>query len=179
VFKTKLRALKRLSLTQKQKVLVLDDSGQIDLGFCQISLYKGSENEVPLWLAKELERLGKAKVNRPSLEDLGRLLFQEKQNVNVPASILKLDKDFYLLSKFLERELKGSNSLEDLEKLKRYYSVMKELSTIRLRKIIQLALLNINEQNLISRMSREEYLVYQTVSEIIKNYYGEIVGNSS
>ncbi len=179
MFKTKLRALKRLSLTQKEKVIVLEDSGQIDLGFSQVSLYKGSEDEVPLWLARELEKSGKAKVNKLSLEDLGRLLFQEKQNVNVPASILKLDKDFYLLSKFIEAELKGSSSLEDLEKLKRYYSIIKELSTIRLRKIIQLALLNINEQNLISRMSREEYLVYQTVSEIIKNYYGEVVGSSS
>ncbi|AWR94594.1 hypothetical protein DFR85_08325 [Acidianus brierleyi] len=179
MFNTKLRAINRLFMVEKEKVIVLDDTGTIDLGFNEISLYKGSEDEIPFWLAKELEKSGKTKVNRPNIDEMGRILFQEKQNINTPASIIQLYNNFYIIIKFLINDLKNSSNIEDLERLRKVYAIIKELSSIRLRKIIQLALLNINEQTLISKMTKEEFLVYSTISEILRKYYGDIIGNSS
>jgi len=49
---------------------------------------------------------------------------------------------------------------------------------IRLRKLIQLAFLNIDDQNLINGMTEEELLIYKTIKQLIKELYGDIIGNS-
>ncbi|MUM64754.1 hypothetical protein D1867_05745 [Acidianus infernus] len=176
MFKVLLRALDKLQLTEKKKVAVFDDIGPLDLGFIEISLSKGSEDEIPLWLAQYLEKQNLVKINSITTEELGKLLFQEKQNSTTPASLVKTYPDIYFRIKKLEEELKakGLNGLEELKKVK---SMVNEISLIRLRKIIQLASLSINDQTLISKMTKEEYLAYLSMRKIITSFYGDVIGN--
>ncbi|WP_235185654.1 MULTISPECIES: DNA replication complex GINS family protein [Acidianus] len=172
-----LRAAQRLRLVESRKVTILDDIEPIDVGFSEISLRKGSEDEIPLWLGYFEQEKGSIKVSSLSLDELGRLLFQERQNVSTPASIVKSYPDLYLRIKDLRDQLK-KGGIENFELVKKVQSSTNDLSSIRLRKVIQLALLNIVDQNVISKMTKEEYLVYLNVRKIITAFNGEVVGGT-
>ncbi|MBP1357152.1 MAG: DNA replication complex GINS family protein [Sulfolobus sp.] len=170
MFRVKLRALSRLSEFRKRKVMVLEDFRLVDLGFGEISLTKGSEDKLPGWLADYLENKGMIKtLDEITLEELGRILFNEKQNINVPASIVKVSPNFYSLSDKLLKKLRESKDLEALEQLRKASNMLNEIKSIRLRKIINIALLNITDQNLLSNLALEEYLLYSSLRDLISN----------
>ena len=175
-----LKALSRASLLHKKKVMVIDDWGPFDDGFEETSLTKGSEDEVKFWLAEELQKQNKVKIlDLISLEELGRILFQERQNVNTPASLVKLPKDFYFRVSALLRDLKTKKDLEALEQLKRALQLINEIISIRTRKIIQLAFLGISDQEIMDRLTAEEILVYKNIRYTIEHSIGEIIGNTT
>lgn len=170
MFRVKLRALSTLSEFRKRKVMVLEDFRLVDLGFGEISLTKGSEDELPGWLTDYLENKGIIKtLDEITLEELGRILFNEKQNINVPASIVKVPPNFYSLSDKLLKKLRESKDLEALEQLRKASNMLNEIKSIRLRKIINIALLNITDQNLLSNLALEEYLLYSSLRDLISN----------
>lgn len=176
MFKIMLRAINRLQKIENKKVALFDDI-TIDLGFTELSLAKGSEDEIPLWLAEELEKTKKAKISSITIEELGKILFQEKQSANTPANLVKVYPDFYFRVKKLKEELKNSG-LEGIDSLKRVNSTVNEISNIRIRKVIQLALLNIDDETVINKMAKEEYLVYKSMRQILTSFYGDVVGSS-
>ena len=172
-----LKALSRASLLHKKKVMVLDDWGPFDDGFEETSLTKGSEDELRFWLAEELQKQNKVKIlDSISLEELGRILFQERQNANTPASLVKLPKDFYFRVAALITDLKMRKDLEALEQLRRASQLINEIVSIRTRKIIQLAFLGITDQEILDRLTAEEILVYKNIKYTIDHSIGEIIG---
>ncbi|ARM75685.1 DNA replication complex GINS family protein [Acidianus manzaensis] len=177
MFKVMLRAINRLQQVENKKVAIYDDIGPLDLGFTELILNKGSEDEIPLWIASELEKSDKVKVYSISLEELGKIIFQEKQNINTPASLVKVYPDLYFRIKKLSNELKNQG-IDGLESIKKINSIVNEISNIRLRKIIQLALLNIDDKTVINKMTKEEYLVYASLKSIISSFYGDVIGSS-
>jgi len=162
----------------KKKVLVLDDWGPYDNGFEEIMLSKGSEDEVSTWLGIVLQEGNVVKITDViSIDELGRILFQEKQTINTPASLSALPKDFYHRVQLLRDELKRKNDLQALELLRKLDQVVNEIVSIRIRKIMQLAFLNISDESLIDRMTNEEFLVYKTIKSVIERGIGDIIGS--
>jgi len=177
VLSIQLKALSRASLLHKKKVMVLDDWGPFDDGFEETSLTKGSEDELRFWLAEELQKQNKVKIlDSISLEELGRILFQERQNANTPASLVKLPKDFYFRVTALINDLKTRKDLEALEQLKKASQIINEIISIRTRKIIQLAFLGVTDQEILDRLTAEEILVYKNIKYTIDHSIGEIIG---
>lgn len=161
----------------KKKIMVLEDWGPFDDGFEEISLSKGSEDEVRFWLAKELQKNSLVKISESiSLDELGRILFQERQNINTPASLVKVPKDFYYRISVLLEDLKKENSLEALEQLRKARQLLEEIVSIRIRKIIQLAFLKISDQNILDKLTAEEILVYRNIKYTIEHNIGDIIG---
>jgi Protein of unknown function (DUF1288). len=98
---------KALSYAGKVRVMVLESWGPFDSGFETITLMKGSEDEIPFWLAIELEKKGIVKtLNLAGIEDLSRVVFQEREKSNVPGSLIKLSRDFYVKIKIQCRKVK-------------------------------------------------------------------------
>ena len=160
--------------------MVLDDWGPFDDGFEEASLTKGSEDELQFWLAEELQKQNKIKIlDSISLEELGRILFQERQNVNTPASLVRLPKDFYFRVIALIKDLKTQKDLEALEQLKKASQLINEIISIRIRKIIQLAFLGIIDQEIIDKLTAEEILVYKNIRYTIEHSIGDIIGNTA
>jgi DNA replication factor GINS len=178
----KLKALRTLHKLSKQKVMVIEDWGPIDLSTGVVSLSRGSEEELPNWLVNELEKKGVVKkLETLTIEELGRILFQEKQNINIPASLYKLPKDFYhkLGEKIKELQYKRESSIELIDLIRKLKAISNEIITIRIRKCILLAFLDIQDQSILSNMTEEEILIYQTIKDIIKEISGEIFGIST
>lgn len=180
ILSIQLKALSKANLLHKKKVMVLDDWGPFDDGFGEISLSKGSEDEVQAWLANELQKNLLVKIiDSMSLEELGRILFQERQNINAPASLVKLPKDFYYRILNLLNDLKSKNDIEALEQLRKARQLINEIVSIRIRKIIQLAFLGVSDQNLLERLTPEEILVYKNIRDTIEHSIGDIIGNTA
>jgi len=178
VITTKIKAINRVMMLTKKKVLVLEDWGPYDNGFEEIVLSKGSEDEVSTWLGIVLQERNIVKITDVvSIDELGRILFQEKQTINTPASLSALPKDFYRRVQLLRDELKRKGDLQALELLRKLDQVVNEIVSIRIRKIIQLAFLNISDESLIDRMTNEEFLVYKTIKSVIKRGIGDIIGS--
>ena len=175
---SKIKAINRIMMLSKKKILVLDDWGPFDDGFEEISLTKGSEDEVATWLGIILQQRNIAKIlDVVSIDELGRILFQEKQTINTPASLSSLPKDFYYRVELLRKELQGKNDLQALEQLRKLDQMINEIISIRIRKIMQLAFLNISDESLIDRMTNEEFLVYKEIKSIIEQGIGDIIGS--
>lgn len=180
ILSIQLRAISQASLLHKKKIMVLDDWGPFNDGFQETSLVKGSEDEIEFWLADELQKQNKVKIlDFISMEELGRILFQERQNLNTPASLVKLPKDFYLKVIILIKDLKQKNNLEALEQLRKVYQILNEIISIRIRKIIQLAYLGILDQDILSRLTAEEILVYKNIKYVIEHSIGDMIGNTT
>jgi DNA replication factor GINS len=178
VITTKIKAINRVMMLTTKKVLVLDDWGPYDNGFEEIVLSKGSEDEVSTWLGIVLQERNVVKITDViSIDELGRILFQEKQTINTPASLSALPKDFYHRVQLLRDELKRKNDLQALELLRKLDQVVNEIVSIRIRKIMQLAFLNISDESLIDRMTNEEFLVYKTIKSVIERGIGDIIGS--
>lgn len=160
--------------------MVLDDWGPFDDGFEEISLTKGSEDEIRSWLAIELQKQNTVKIiDTVTVEELGRILFQERQTINTPASIVKLPKDFYYRVLNLFETLKEKSDLESLEQLRKAKQLLNDIIAIRIRKIIQLAYLGITDQSLLDKLTPEEILVYKNIRNGIEHSIGDIIGNTA
>ncbi|MEM0199764.1 MAG: hypothetical protein QXY56_00905 [Saccharolobus sp.] len=174
----RIKAIKRLSNVHIRKVMVLEDWNGSSIMAGNFELIKGSEDSLPYWLATILERRKVVKIiDNISIEDMGKILFQEKQNINVPASLAPLSKDFVSRIRFYLESLKKGNNIEDLEKYKRVLGIVNEIFKIRSRKILQLAFLNVDDQTLVNSMTEEELLIYNTIKQTIKELYGDIIGD--
>lgn len=137
MIEVKLRAIKRLSNTYIRRVMIIEDWNGSSITAGNVELIKGSENQLPQWLAIILEEKNVAKIeDRISIEDLGRILFQERQNANTPASLVPLGKDFSSRVQLYLETLKRDKNVESLEKLRKSISILNEIIKIRLRKLI-------------------------------------------
>ncbi|MEM0374664.1 MAG: hypothetical protein QXV69_05090 [Sulfolobaceae archaeon] len=178
----KLRAIRAIYKLSKQRVEVIEDWGPVEFCESSISLVRGSEDELPNWLALELEKRGIVKkLSELTLEELGRILFQERENINKPAVLAKIPKDFYMKIKEQLKELSrdSNKGLEVLDQIRKTRSRAEEIISIRLQKIIRLALLETNDQSFISNMTEEELLIYYSIKDLIRSIYGEIFGISA
>ncbi|ABP96184.1 protein of unknown function DUF1288 [Metallosphaera sedula] len=161
LIKAKYRALGRLVKTWKRRVEVLDDTFTIDLGMEEVKLAKGSQSELPSWLIEVLEPEGYVSQIPVTIEEISKYLYQEKQNATVPGSLVQIPWDFYMRARYTLKKLSGSSSPSDLENYRRLSYMVNELQRLRIRKIVQLASLNVFDQTLINKMTPEENLVFQ------------------
>ncbi|MDT7862119.1 MAG: hypothetical protein RRA45_07890 [Saccharolobus sp.] len=179
MIEVKLKAIKRLSSLYKRRVMVLDDWNGNSITLGHVELIKGSEDELPYWLANILEKRNIVKItDTVGVEDLGRILFQERQNVNIPASLVPLSRDYFQKIRFYLESLKKDNNIENIEKFRKSIAMINEIFKIRSRKIVQLAFLDISDQNIINSMTEEELLIYTVIRQIIRELYGDIIGSS-
>ncbi|BBG23957.1 hypothetical protein [Sulfuracidifex tepidarius] len=176
---TKIKAIRSSLLSDSRKVMVLEEWGPRQTIHGEIHLNKGSEAELPDWLAKRLQKDGIVKIiDYLTLDDLGRILFQEKQKPNVPASLTKTDERIYQKVKELVYSLKEKNDIESLEQVRKVTSMATEISMVRIRKVVQLSLLGINDEKVMEKMTEEELLIFRSIREILCSISGEIYGKT-
>ncbi|BCU68539.1 hypothetical protein HS7_19760 [Sulfolobales archaeon HS-7] len=128
-----------------------------------IKFNKDDEIELPFWMAEELERNGLVKIKDIDIDELGKILFQERQSMNRPAELYPLPKNFYLeIHKMID------NRVNSADKDKKKLDIMKQIVDIRKRKLTQLASLNPLDQRIINNITEEEYYVVTRLSEILQ-----------
>ncbi|MCY0849999.1 DNA replication complex GINS family protein [Sulfuracidifex metallicus] len=176
---TRINAIRNSSLSNIRKVMVLDEWNRETI-HGEVHLAKGSEAELPRWLAEELQKEGIVKIiDSFTIDDLGRILFQEKQRPNVPASITKTDDSLYQKMKELIIDLRNSNNISSLEQMRKAISIAAEISSLRIRKVVQLSLLDIKDEKIMDKMTQEERLIFYSIREILESIKGESYGETA
>jgi len=162
------RIAESVAKAKKVRVMVLESWGPFDTGFETFHLSAGSEDEIPFWLAEELEKKGYVKVlDVVTVEDLGKVVFQEREKANVPASLVKLPRDYYVKAEYYIARLERSGKLEDLDAKRKAEQMLGEIRKLRMRKIINLVFLSVSDPRLLDNMTHEELLVFQRLKNII------------
>ena len=124
---------------------------------------KGDTIEVPLWVAETLENLGLGKSTEEGFEiELFRILNREKLQGQYQLSPIK--SDFYLKLRRYLINLSKNSSREAFNKMRIY---AQDLITLRLNKIISLAVSTSNIGQTSSSMTPEELVLYREVRELV------------
>ncbi|AWR99683.1 hypothetical protein [Metallosphaera hakonensis] len=173
------KALRRLLKTWKRRVQVLDDAINLDLGVEEVKLIRGNQIELPDWLIHVLEPGGYVSQYPLSIEEISKYLYQEKQNATVPASLVQIPWDFYVRARYTLRKLSSSQNQGDIENSKKLSQMVEDILRVRMRKIVQLASLNVWDQTLISKMTPEEILVFQDLRRSLDAINGDKNGDST
>jgi hypothetical protein len=133
---------------------------------------KGDTIEVPLWVAETLEDLGLGKSVEEGFElELFRILNREKLQGQYKLSPIK--SDFYLkLRRYLIKLGKNASN----EAFNKIHIYAQDLITLRLNKIISLAISASNIDQISSSMTPEELVLYREVRELVTLWKRTMLG---
>ena len=163
----------RVEVIKDHEPIIYDDE--------KYELVKGTEIDLPRWIAYELEAKNVVVVREEpqiTIEDLSRYLFLESRSLKTPSALQKIPKDFYPKLRLLIKRLKTRLSKEfDMRALEEYHKIERysmEIIRSRLSKIIAAIQSPIELREAIERMTPEERALYVFLRETI-NYWVERV----
>ncbi len=168
-------------LLDEVKVAVLRDLGHVrsEDGWELIS--RGEEASLPLWLALTLESKGYIELRdqRISDVDISKYLLIEKSLKG--SEFLKLKNTFYVETSELLSKLRKLASKEDMRevllRLVRVEADLKDLIRMRLRKIVQIALLGKEPEDYFQSLLLEERVLLRKLSETIKQWMKVVISH--
>jgi DNA replication factor GINS len=159
--------------------------------FADIELVRGTEVELPRWLAEILERRGYVEVRREirGSNDINRVRFSEEDHVKRGGlAVFRIPPDFYLevvrIVRSLEDRVKKGGSPDDLRELEAIYKAMNKIVQIRMQKILLASILySERSSELEKNLSIEEKALYRVIDDDVKYWLktalGGRVGGSS
>ncbi len=156
------------------RVIVLEDLGPIYVSEGVVELSKGSEYNLPRWIALELYRRGlvEFKEKPVDLEDLAKIAYSEESS-RKGIEFTKIKQYFYHivcreideLYERVERE-RDTGLLLDLRK---YEDYLMRIGKSRVKKLIQLLFLKLPSE-VSSKLSEEEKILYLLLKDILDHW---------
>jgi len=137
----------------------------------RLDVKRGDELELPRWQARLLEARGLAEIKERELDINGINMYHYKEKrKTAPNNLSQLPQDFYLKARDLVARLNETIRENPSNMLLRDREIVEknllELADTRLAKIVRLALTGGEE--LRDRMTPEEAMIYDEVSDIVK-----------
>jgi len=160
------------------RIVALRNSSKIELAGISVGPFEeGNEYEVRLWIARELERAGIARLRRDII-DISRLYkIQWVERVQSVGQISSLPEDFYPRLRRLIADLREL-SKNNPEKLKEYEYVRRlsqDIVNCRLKKIISLASIPGPKEHILKNLTIEEKELYEKLNKIINEWRSGII----
>ena len=159
------------------KVTVLRNFGKIP--FIEEALSRGTEIEIPRWLALILEKWKVVELSpdeRPRLDSIAKAkILERNMERRGLRALAKLHPFFYIMTRLMIREL------EDKARKELNISILKEIDTIRsslydvlklrLGKIMDAALMGAISTELVDSMTFEEKVLFMKLSSMIRSWH--------
>lgn len=174
-FEVKLRLVAFRHRLRSTRVMVLRELGEINIDGEKLSLEKGVEIEVPLWLATLLTEKGYVNiVEQPiTIEDIARVHFSTV-SAKTPADLEPLPKGFYLealryiesLDKQIRREF-NAMLLEERQKATQY---LLEIIDKRLLLILQSMRSPTSLAEISSKLTDEESILLEELRDDVEKW---------
>ena len=164
------------------RVAVLRDLGKVRTESGWEVFNRGEEAFLPLWLAKELEKRGYVEIREGHLSevDLAKYLIVER---SLPRGKFQNLKDrFYLEARNLYRRLKSEIkekqlSAKDLLAAIKVEADLKDIISIRMNKIIQVALLGGKLEDFEEQLLLEEKILFNYAKDLFNVWFKEVLGD--
>lgn len=147
------------------------------VGFSIGPFEEGHEYEVRLWVARELEKDGMVKIREHMLDATKLYKIQWTERIQAVGQLSSLPEDFYPRLRRLIDELKVA-SKASLDKMREYEYVRnlsRDIVNCRLRKIVSLASLPMQESQFLKNLTIEERELYEQIRRIISKWRSQIV----
>lgn len=161
------------------KVIVNRNCPEIQLVGVKVGPFEeGKEQEVPFWIAKELERAGIAKIKEEELLDAVKLhKISWKESIQQARQISPLEENFYSrLRRYLARlKRKAVSNPEKMKEYEKATRLSRDIVNCRLRKIVSLASAPAQTNQTLNNLTREERVLYRRLYEIINEWKSEIL----
>jgi hypothetical protein len=161
------KSIERLQFEFEERtvpVKILKDTG----GFLErefaLTLKRGQEKSLPLWIATELVKLGYAKLkeNFIELSELHDVLKKEGE----AHALQPLDEDFYLKVREQLRVLREIDSPTAQQSFERIEALLRDILSMRLFKILKIASQAKNARSFAESMTKEERVLFQELSSV-------------
>lgn len=138
---------------------------------------EGNEYEVHFWVAKELANAGLVHFREEDLLE-SRKLFQVqwKEGVQIPGQISELPEDFYpKVRRYLAVLKQEATQPEKISEYQRARHLAKDVVNSRLRKIVALSTAPSQSEQVTSKLSSEEKILYEQLVKIISEWKTKIL----
>ncbi len=165
--------------TRPVRVMVVKDVGKIVVDGVEIELRKGTEVEIPRWMARVLAAEGYVELLESplTLDDIARVHFmvtEARSLVDTPP----LPEEFYhRVREYLERleeELRRSPSTQILEEKEKAELYLDEIISRRLWTILQLLRATGARAEVYEKLSPEEKLLHDTLQRVIEEWLSTV-----
>ena len=139
---------------------------------------EGKEYEVRLWIARELERAGIARIRKERLDTTTLYKVHWRERVQPVRQLSSLPEDFYpKLRRYLSTlKEEATTSSEKMKEYERVVHLFHDIVNCRLRKIISLASVPAPSSQLLENLTREERHLYDRLREIISGWRSAVLG---
>lgn len=162
------------------KIVANRNSPIIDLPGTKVGPFQeGKEYEIKYWIAKELKKIGIARIRMEDPLDLMILnKIHWKERVQASQKLTSLPEEFYpklrrYLKELSEKAIKNPEHRSDYEKAK---NLSDDITRMRLKKIVSLASSGRDQTGQILRsLTKEEKYVYNCLHKIISEWKNEIL----
>lgn len=164
------------------RVAVLRDLGRIRTEGGWETFNRGEEAFLPLWLAKSLEKKGFVEVRETPLSEveLAKYLIVER---GLPrGKFQSLRERFYLEARDLYKKLKsrvseGRVNAKELLATIKVEADLKDIISIRMNKIIQVALLGGKLEEFEEQLLLEEKILFNHTKNLVSTWFKEVLGD--
>ena len=157
------------------RVMVVRDAGRIRVDGVEYELRKGTEVEIPRWMARVLAERGIVEpLESPmTLDDVARVHYMVTEAQSL-ADTPSLPEDFYLRARdyleSLRRELRRRPDPQLLDELGKAEVYLEEIVTKRLWTVLQLLRSPSARAEVYERLSSEEKALHDTLHEAIEEW---------
>ncbi len=161
------------------RVMVVKDVGKLVIDGVELELRKGTEVEVPRWVARILASQGYVEILESplTLDDIARVHFmvtETRSLVDTPS----LPEDFYQRAREyfdrLEELLRRNPSAQLLEEKEKAELYFEEILSRRFWTILQLLRATGARAEVYERLSPEEKILHDTLQEVIEEWLASI-----
>jgi hypothetical protein len=175
------REIQRIVFDFQEKPIIvkcLKDHSSINIGSNVIKIIKGSEIEVPIWVAQKLaekELVSIENMKRFDIPYMQTLLWDERKS----QTPIEMDPDFFPIVSLQIDELDKKGTTFALRDKERMEALMKDIITKRRFKIMKLAQKTGDPSPFIKHLTPEELWLFQTLREQMNQWEQSLVSNGN
>ncbi|MEM1622611.1 MAG: hypothetical protein QXE75_05995 [Sulfolobales archaeon] len=155
-------------LLSSVRTLVLHDLGAVVVDKERVTVRRGDEVSLPLWLALELQHHGYAEVRDISLRDVDLLKYLHMERTSKGRKLAELREDLYFSAAMTASKMSAEKTSEALPKAEKFRGVLNSLLDLRLSKLVNAAInLDVKQASEVSKIL-EEIVLYKLLKKVLE-----------
>lgn len=162
-------------LLSSVRTLVLRDLGVVVIDKERVSVRRGDEVNLPLWLALELHRSGYAELRDVALRDVDLLKYYHMERTSKGSRLADVREDLYFSAGITVSRFNREKTAETLSKVEKFKGTLNSLVDLRLSKLANAAVnLDVKQASEVSKIL-EEMILYRLLKKVLESWRDSVL----